>query len=57
MAFIVGRWNAEVVACLEEVQLSNKWIRKPTVIKFDCHNVVINSLISNVETELTSLIL
>jgi len=57
MAFIVGRWNAEVVACLEEVQLSNKWIRKPTVIKFDCHNVVINSLISNVEIELTSLIL
>ena len=36
--------DAEAMACLEGVQLSNEWIRKPTVIKSDCHNVV-NSLL------------
>ena len=32
--------DAEVVAGLEGVQLSNEWIRKPTVIESDCHSVV-----------------
>ena len=32
--------DAEVVAGLEGVQLSNEWIRKPTMIESDCHSVV-----------------
>lgn len=40
--------DAEAMACLEGVQLSNEWIRKPMVIESDCHNVV-KSLLSGAE--------
>ena len=36
--------DAEAVACLEGVQLSNEWIRKPTMIESDCHCVVTSLL-------------
>ena len=39
--------DAEAVACLEGVQLSNEWIRKPLVIESDCN--VIKSLLSDAE--------